>query len=564
MTTPPPGPSADPAEDVVPAARNVVRALVAAGVDAAFTVPGESFLALLDELRDEPAIRTVTTRHEGGAAFMAEAYAKLTRRPTACMATRAVGAANLAIGIHTAHQDSSPMLALLGQVSTDARHREAFQEVSLEVFLGAISKWSIEPHDPAQLAELTYRAGRVATEGRQGPACLAYREDLLVVDVPPVEFTPLVAGRPYCRAEDAARTVELIRAAARPLLLVGQDVVASRACDQLVRFAEREQVPVAAIWRHPDAFPNDHELHVGHTGLGSLPCVRDTLGEADLWVVIGDRLDENTTHGYVYPTAGTDVVHAYLDAGRLEPRGAGHAVVTGADSFADALLAASEQAPGEARDAGRAEWIRSRRERWVHQSTPRPQQVRDGYVDQFEVVAAMGRLMPPGAVFVSDAGNFSSWGARYLRWNEPGTFVGPVSGAMGYGVPAAIGAQLARPDRAIVAVAGDGGFLMNANELQTAAREHLPITVVLFDNGTYGTIRMHQERHYPGRQMTTDLGSTDFVGLCRSLGADSSLATTIGEFEDAFAAALASDRPYVVVVRTDREQISVAMRDAEL
>jgi acetolactate synthase I/II/III large subunit len=547
----------------VPAARNVVAALVAAGVDHAFTVPGESFLALLNELYDEPAIRTVATRHEGGAAFMAEAYAKVTRRPTVCMATRGVGAANLAIGIHTAHQDSSPVLALVGQVSTDARHREAFQEVDLQLMLGAISLWSLEPADATQLGELTYRAARVATEGRQGPVCLAYREDLLVEGVTATDFPTQRPSRPHPDAASVIETLRQIRAATTPVLLVGQDVVASHATPQLVALAEREGVPVVAVWRHPDAFPNDHPLYAGHSGLGSLPCVRSVLAEADLWVVIGDRLDENTTSGFSLPSPGTDVVHAYLDAGRLEPRGEGTGILTGADSFATSLLAASLADPIDM-PAARAVWTRGVRERWEAQSTPRPQWVRPGYVDQFEVVAAMRRLLPPGTVFVTDAGNFSSWGARYLRWNEPGTFVGPVSGAMGYAVPAAIGAKLARPEAPVVAVAGDGGFLMSATELQTAAREAVPMTVVVFDNGTFGTIRMHQERHYPGRPIATHLGETDLVAFAESLGARGFGVTAIEAFEPALTEALAADGPCVIVVRIDPEQISVAMRDAEL
>jgi len=548
----------------VPSARNVVAALRAAGVDHAFTVPGESFLAVLDELHDEPAIRTIATRHENGAAFAAEAYAKLTRRPTACLATRAVGAANLAVGIHTALQDSSPVVALLGQVSTDARHREAFQEISLEQFLGATTKSTVEPADAAALGDITYAAARLAVDGRPGPSAVAFREDLLTTAVPPAAYDALVVPRPHPSPDDAAEALRLLREAERPLILAGMDVVASRSSARLVELAEREGVPIAAIWRRIDAVPNDHELYVGHPGLGVLPCVTETMRQADLWLVIGDRLDENTTAGYTLPLAGTDVVHVYLDAGRLEPRGRGRGILAGADAFIDALLEFGSAATDPGRDLDRLAWARERRAAWVRQSTPVARPVREGYVDQFAVHAVMRRLIPRGSVIVTDAGNFSSYASRYLPVHEEGTFVAPVSGAMGYAVPACLGAALARPDRLVVGTAGDGGFLMTANELQTAAREGVRFVLVVLDNGTYGTIRMHQERRYPGRPIATSLGTTDLAALARSLGVDGVAVGSTAEFEDAFTAALGSDRATVIVVPADPEQISAAMYDGEL
>jgi acetolactate synthase-1/2/3 large subunit len=548
----------------VPAARTVVAALRAAGVDHVFTVPGESFLAILDELRDDPAIRTIATRHEGGAAFAAEAYAKVSRRPAACLASRAVGAANLAVGIHTALQDSSPVIALLGQVSTDARHREAFQEIDLETFLGATTKWAVEPTDPTTLGDITYAAARLAVEGRPGPTAVAFREDLLTTEVAPAAYEPLRPARPHASQHNAAEVLRLIQEAERPLILAGLDVIATRAATRLTELAEREHVPVAAIWRRPDAFPNAHELYVGHPGLGVLPCVIQTLRQADLWVVVGDRLDENTTAGYALPRPGTDVVHVYLDAGRLVPRGRGLGILSSADSFIDALLDFGAGAPSPTHTRARVEWASERRAAWVRQSTPTARPVRDGYVDQFAVHAAMRRLVPRGSVIVTDAGNFSSYASRYLPVHEEGTFVAPVSGAMGYALPACIGAKLARPDRLVGGTAGDGGFLMTGNELQTAAREGIAFTLVVFDNATYGTIRMHQERRYPGRPVATALGETDLAALARSLGVHGVRVGTVEEFEGAFATALASECATVIVVPADPDQISAAMYDHEL
>ncbi len=559
-------PAALAAPDVhgAPAARSVVAALKAAGVDHAFTVPGESFLGVLNELHDEPAIRTIATRHEGGAAFMAEAYAKVSRRPAACLATRAVGAANLAVGLHTALQDSSPVIALLGQVSTDARHREAFQEIDLETFLGATTKWSVEPDDPATLGDITYAAARRALEGRPGPTAVAFREDLLTAEVPEAAYEPIRAARPHASPDDAAEALRLIREAERPLILAGLDVIATRSAAKLQELAEREHVPVAAIWRRPDAYPNDDHLYVGHPGLGVLPCVTHTLHEADLWVVLGDRLDENTTAGYSLPAEGTDVVHVWLDAGRLEPRGRGRGILAGADSFIEQCLDFGAGSPSPRHTEDRLAWVTDRRDAWVRQSTPRAREVREGYVDQFAVHEVMRRLIPRGSVIVTDAGNFSSYASRYLPVHAEGTFVAPLSGAMGYAVPACIGARLARPDRLVVGTAGDGGFLMTANELQTAAREGIALTLVVFDNATYGTIRMHQERRYPGRPIATALGESDLAGLARSLGVEAVRVSSLADFEAAFVAALGSERASVIVVPTDPEQVSAAIHDAEL
>ncbi len=377
-------------------------------------------------------------------------------------------------------------------------------------------------------------------------------------------YEPIHPARPHASPDDAAEALRLIREAERPLILAGLDVIATRSAARLQELAEREHVPVAAIWRRPDAYPNDDHLYVGHPGLGVLPCVAQTLREADLWVVLGDRLDENTTAGYSLPAAGTDVVHVWLDAGRLEPRGRGRGILAGADSFIDECLDFGAGSPSPRHTESRLAWAARRRDAWVRQSTPRPHEVREGYVDQFAVHEVMRRLIPPGSVIVTDAGNFSSYASRYLPVHEEGTFVAPLSGAMGYAVPACIGAKLARPDRLVVGTAGDGGFLMTANELQTAAREGVAFTLVVFDNATYGTIRMHQERHYPGRPIATALGETDLAGLARSLGVEGVSVESVAQFETHSPPRSASERATVIVVPTDPEQISAAMHDAEL
>lgn len=569
-------------------AQAVVRELVAAGVTHAFTVPGESFLGVLDALRDSP-IRVIATRHEGGAAFMAEGFAKLARRPAVCLGTRAVGAANLAIGIHTAAQDSTPLLALVGQVRTDDRGREAFQEIDQVRFLGALSPYVVEPAAAADLPIAVRTALRHTVSGRPGPACVAMREDLLRVAVPPQESTTAALGSGAlgsgalgsgalgsgaCGDEtevvDGARpvgareapewansiptTLTLLRRAHRPVLLTGLEVIADAAADLAVALAEREGVPVLSVWRRPDSFPNDHPNYAGMTGLSVLPGTRAALADADLWIVVGDRLDENTLAGYALPRTGTDVVHAWRGGGTI-PGGIG--IPAGAREFLEALVDASAADPAPVSPA-REDYVRGLRHRWERESTPVPRPVADGYVDQFAVAAALRDLLPRDVVTVTDAGNFSGWPARYLRWREPGTFLGPISGAMGYAVPAAVGARLARPDRPVVAFVGDGGFLMTAAELQTAAREGIEVTVIVYDNERYNTIRMHQERQHPGRPIATHLGASDLAGVARALGAWAREVTSISDFATALPAALAYPGPAVVVVRCDPEQLAVS------
>lgn len=545
----------------VTASRAIVDALLAAGVDHAFCVPGESFLGVLDALYEEPRIRVIATRHEGGASFMAEAYGKLTRRPAVCMGTRMVGGGNLAIGIHTARQDSTPLIALLGQVTTGARHREAFQEVELAQVFGPIVKWAVEPPRADRLGELTLRAARVAVSGRPGPVVVSLREDLLAEQVEPLETAPLVPPRPAPDPALVERTLELLRAAERPLLLVGGGVLAARAIEPLVRFADAEQVPVMAAWRRPDAFPNDHPLYLGQTGTGSPSSVLERLRAADLLVAIGTRFNELASYDYRVPAPSTRLVHVDIDpegvgAHRLVPE---VGIVSDATLFLEALLARADQQPAS-RDLLEARRERNTTDRaaWERQTTPARGRAQPGYVDQQAVMGHVRRLAPADAILINDAGNFSGWLSRYYRWRSPGTYLGPTSGAMGYAIPAAVGAKLARPDRKVVTLAGDGGFYMTGVEIETAVREQAPFVALVYDNEQYGTIRMHQLRDHPGRRIATALGPTDAAAFARALGGIGFTIRDEADFPAAFEEALAADLPAVLHMRVDPEQISVA------
>jgi acetolactate synthase-1/2/3 large subunit len=537
----------------------LVEALVAAGVSHAFTVPGESFLGMLGALRDEPRIRVLATRHEGGASFMAEAYGKLTRRPALCMATRTVGGANLAIGVHTALQDSTPMVALLGQVPTKWRHREAFQESDLTTVFGPMVKWAVEVTDPSRLGELAYRAARLAMDGRPGPVLLVVPEDILEEEVEVRPRPEIVPARSVPDPSDVEAAVRLLRAGRRPAMLVGAGVLAADATALAVALAEREECPVFTSWRRPDAFPNDHRLYLGQTGLSSPPSVAERLRSADAVLVIGCRLDEITTFGYSVPSPTAQWAHVDAEPHGLVGDAAAEVVIR---SDAGEFLRAAWKLPAVDVPSERTRANVADRDRWCAETTPGRGVARAGFADQQAIAGHLRRLLPDDAVVVTDAGNFSGWSARYLRWHRPGTFLGPTSGAMGYAVPAAIGAKLARPDRQVVALAGDGGFLMTAAEIETAVREDVRFVAVVFDNRQYGTIRMHQEARLPGGPVATELGEVDFAGLTTALGGKAFRVDDADDFPQAFAAAINAGTPATITVRVDREQLSVGRDSA--
>jgi acetolactate synthase-1/2/3 large subunit len=546
---------------VITAARAIVNALLAAGVDHAFCVPGESYLDLLDALYDEPRIRVIATRHEGAAAFMAEAYAKVTRKPTVCMGTRMVGSGNLAIGLHTARHDSSPVIALLGQVSTTNRYRDAFQEVDLAHAFAPVVKWAVEPPRADRLGELVFKAAREAVSGRPGPVVVSLREDILDHEVPAFDPAPLRPPRPAPDPASVRAALDVLRTAERPLMLLGGGALASGATEALVALAEKLHLPTMVAWRRGDAFPNSHPLFIGQTGLSAPPSLIERFIEADVVLAIGTRLGENVTQNYQAPSPSARLIHVDIAAEALGGHLGQAAVACQADArlFAEALLNEASTNPLE--PARRQLWERHHTEdkaRIERDTTPNPPGVaRSGYADQLAVVRHVKELLPKDAIVTLDAGNFAGWPARYLRWDLPMTYVGPTSGAMGYGVPAAVASKLAFPERPVVCFVGDGGFLMTGVEIETSIRENAPIVILVQDNQQYGTIRMHQIREHPGRQMATKLGEVDYAAFARSLGAEGFSVTDEAEFPAAFKAALAAGKTALIHLRVDPEQISV-------
>lgn len=493
-----------------------VRILERQGVRFAFGVPGESFLGLLDALHDSDQIQLIGTRHEGGAAFMAEAVGKLTGAPAIAMGTRGVGTANLTIGIHTAYQDSTPMIAMVGHVETPYRHREALQEVELAPFLGEITKWSVEVPTGDRLPDLTNEAWRRSMSGRPGPVALALRGDILddevPADLPPSSELPVAAADP----ERVEQALELLGKAERPLIVAGGGVLRAGATDALVALAERTGLPVMTAFRRHDVFPNDHPLFIGSLSLGAPSEVVDRARNADVVLAIGTRLGETTTFGYTIP--GSDATLIQIDA---SPDVVGRTFPATVAMVADAGRAIRSLTDA----ASKVDWpdwsARNRKDREAYERATEPPAasgVRD-LVDPGRVIGELQRQLPADAVLTCDAGNFYGWLSRYYKYRQPGTFLGPTSGAMGYAVPSAVAAALVRENRVpSVAFAGDGGFLMTGSELAVAAQHDLRVTCVVFNNGMYGTIRAHQERAYPGRVAGTRLASPDFVRYAESFG----------------------------------------------
>lgn len=531
--------------------RILVDQLVAQGCDRIFTVPGESFLAVLDALHDTPAIDLVTCRHEGGAAFMACADGTLTHRPGIAFVTRGPGATNAAIGVHVARQDSQPMILFVGDVDRATRDREAFQEIDFAAMFAPVAKWAARIDDAARIPEYVARAYAVAMNGRPGPVVLALPEDMLLDEVTAADRARI--DRTAQGVEDDAldRLRDLLVTAERPLAIVGGagwDVTAANA---FADWATRAGVPIAAAFRRQDAIANDCPAYAGNLGYGPNPALLARVRAADLLLVVGARLGEATTDGYVLVTPdhpGQRLVHVHPDPDELHRTYATDlAICAGMAEFAEALV------PVDGPVAPHVAEARADYEAW---STPA---ARDGVaLDLGPCVAAMRDVLPADTIICNGAGNFSGWWHRYWRYAGPGTQLAPTAGAMGYGVPAAIAAALRRPGRSVVAVAGDGDFLMNGQELATAVQHRADILVIVVDNGGYGTIRMHQERAYPGRPAATALINPDFAALARAFGATAETVERTEDFAPALARLRAAAGVRLIHCRTDIEQITPA------
>jgi acetolactate synthase-1/2/3 large subunit len=531
----------------------LVANLLAQGTTHAFGVPGESYLPVLDALVDvADRLTFVVCRQEGGAAYMAEAYGKLTGRPGIAMVTRGPGATNAAVGVHTAAQDSTPLIVLVGQVAADVTDREAFQEIDFRRMYASVAKWAAQIDRVERIPEYVAHAFRLALAGRPGPVVLALPEDMLaaravVSDAPRVEPIPIAPT-----AEQTAAIGGLLRRAEHPLLLVGGSRWNPEACAALREFAERAGVPVACAFRHQDLFDNRHPLYAGDAGIGINPALAARIRDADVLLVVGERLGEMATSGYTLleaPMPRQSLIHVHPgndELGRVyQPALAVNATPR---EFFEALIAAPPVAQPAWRDL--AEKAHADFDAW---RIPRPV---PGDVDLWRIVRWLDERLPADAIVANGAGNYATWMHRLFRYRGYRTQLAPYSGSMGYGVPASIAAKMLHPQRIVLSWNGDGCFLMNGQELATAVQYGLAIVFVVVDNGMYGTIRMHQERHYPARVSGTSLRNPDFAALARAYGARGETVTRTDDFAPAFERALASDIPALVHVKLDPQALT--------
>ncbi|MFC4949826.1 thiamine pyrophosphate-binding protein [Pseudonocardia sp. GCM10023141] len=533
--------------------RLLVDALVAHGVDRVFGVPGESYLAVLDALHDvRDTVPYVTCRQEGGAAMMAEADGKLTGRPGICFVTRGPGATNASAGVHVAAQDSTPMILFIGQVGRRDTEREAFQEIDYRRMFGSIAKWVGQIDTAARVPEYVARAFAVAQSGRPGPVVLALPEDVLTEVVEPPRVPVAAPAETYPSADQMHALGAALAAAQRPLVVVGGtrwDLDSAKAFE---RFVAAWDLPVAAAFRQQDRFDNTHPCYVGSFGVGGDPALGDRAAAADLVLVAGARLDELSTDGYRLLDAPPPrrLVHVHAGAEELgkvyPPWLAVNATPLG---FASMLHLA--EPPRPAPWSAWREEARAAFERWQE---PPPS---SDDLDLPRVVRWLAEHLPADAVVTNGAGNHTAWVHRFHAYRGLGTQLAPVSGSMGYGLPAAVAAKLRHPERTVVCVAGDGDFLMHGQELATAAQYGANVVVVVVDNAMYGTIRMHQELRHPGRVIGTDLKSPDFVALARAFDCHAERVATTEQFPDAFARAVAAgDRPALLHLPVSREALT--------
>jgi acetolactate synthase I/II/III large subunit len=537
------------------AAQILVDQLVIHGAKHVFCVPGESYIAALDAFYDRDVAVTVC-RHESGAAIMAEACGKATGRPGICFVTRGPGATNAAAGLHIARQDSSPLILFVGQIGREMREREAFQELDYRAVFGSIAKWATEIDDASRIPELISRAFYVAAGGRPGPVVIALPEDMLVEalavpDAPSFEPVEIWPG-----ASDMIRLQKLLAAAERPIMLLGGSRWSLSACAAVARFADRFALPVATTFRRAHLIDPAHPCYAGDLGIGPNPKLLARVKGADLILLVGGRLGEMPSQSYTLleiPAPRQRLVHVFPgieELGRVyRPHLAINATPTAFAAALEGLEPPTELKWHKETPIAHADFLA-----WSDKPTVVP-----GPVNLGEIIVGLREKLPPDAVICNGAGNFSIWVHRYARYRRYGTQLAPISGSMGYGVPAAIGMKRLSPERTVIAFAGDGDFLMTGQEFATAVQYDLPVVIIVVDNGMYGTIRMHQERHYPGRVVATGLKNPDFAAYARAFGGYGATVVKTADFLPAFEAAQKSGKPAILHLKVDPDALTPTM-----
>lgn len=532
----------------------LVDQLAAQGVRHVFCVPGESYLAVLDGLHDHD-IEVTVCRQEGGAAMMADAYGKLTGEPGICMVTRGPGAANAMAGVHIAHQDSTPLILFVGQIERGMRERDAFQEMDYRAVFGTQAKWVTEIDQVERIPELVSRAFHVATSGRPGPVVIALPEDMLteaaaVADAPRYSVHDSVPAPSQLQA-----IAEKLANARQPVAILGGSRWDAAAVAQFEAFASKWQLPVAVQFRRQMLFSTDHPCFIGDIGLGGNPALMQFVKDSDLILMIGGRFSEVPSQSYTLldiPVPRQALVHVHPDASELNRVYVADVAVNVSPRAFCESLAGLPAAPSPAPWESLLQAMRASYEQWTDPSPVRL----PGKLQMGEIMAHLNEVLPEDAIMCNGAGNYATWLHRFRRFTRYGTQLAPTSGSMGYGLPAAVGAKRMYPERSVVCFAGDGCFMMHGQEFATAVQYDLPIIVLVIDNGMYGTIRMHQERNYPGRISATALRNPDFAAYARAFGGHGERVESTDEFAPALARALASGKPAILHCLLDPEAIT--------
>ena len=530
----------------------LVDALKVHGVDMAFGVPGESYLSVLDAFHDSrEEIKFVICRQEGGASNMAEAYGKLTGRPGICFVTRGPGATNASIGVHTAFQDSTPLILFIGQIDTEVAEREAFQEIDYRRMFGQMAKWVAQIDRPERVPEMVSHAFHLAVSGRPGPVVLALPEDMQTATATVADTARYQRVAAHPGANDMQKLREMLAQAQRPFCIVGGGGWNREACEDFQAFAEANALPVTTSYRCQDLFDNRHPNYLGDVAVGMNPAIEQRIRNADLLIAVGPRLGEWTTLNYTLidiPRPRQKFVHVHAGAEELgRVYQADLLINSGMPEFAAAARALTPVKAGWA-DATKA--ARTEYDAWQ-----KPVNV-PGALNMSEVILHLKKRLPPDAILTNGAGNFSLWVHRFYQYTGFRTQLGPTSGAMGYGVPSGVAAKIIYPDRPVIAFAGDGDFLMTGQELATAAQYDAKVIFIVVNNGMYGTIRMHQERHYPGRVSGTTLKNPDFAALARAYGLHGEIVEKTADFAAAFERAWSANTAALLELRIDPDAIS--------
>jgi len=529
----------------------LVKCLQQLGASKCFGVPGESYLDVLDGLHDtNNSLDFILCRNEGGAAFMAEAYGKLTGEPGICMVTRGPGATNASIGVHTAMQNSTPLILFVGQVGTDVRGREVFQEIDYRAFYGSVAKWVVEIDEVDRIPEMLSRAWTCALSGRPGPVVIALPENMLTTKTHKPPCRAVRIAEPAASSNDIKEVGELLKQSHKPLVIIGGGGWTTAGRAAIERFATQNQLPVAVAFRFHDLFDNHNDAYVGEAGVGMLSYLQTMIKDADLILAVGIRFGEMTTGAYSLlsvPHPDTTLIHIHasdIELGKIYS--ANLPIQAGPNNAAEGL--ATIKLPGNW-----GEWRQQARKQYLD-SFDAPKQ--PGSVDMVEITRHLRNTLPIDTIVTNGAGNFAIWSNKFLQYGSAQRLLAPQSGAMGYGLPAAIAAKIAEPNKTVVCFAGDGDFQMNCQELGTAMQAGAQPIVLILNNGSYGTIRMHQERHYPSRVSGTELVNPNFVALAQAYGFHAEAVHHTDTFADAFARALASETGAVIELTISTEGIT--------